>query len=329
MGRELRYFEEAGPSRAEEREATAAMGRSATKREQREFDKWAGGFSEALLDGKGEASRFLNWVEHLKAYFRREGIVNSITQARLAERTFRGKLARWWNAHTDKDPDRVLSFARLLELIRTEMIPAADPSAACLQWSGLQYEGKPEAFLKELDRLTDTYPLERSAFIQLATRPFPPEFAGQVLTADALHGKQGMTYPQLRDMIKNYLKTLSKKTKTSEAPESPETSEPDFTDEKPHRRFRRRPKLNARPSPQPPNGPRRDAGGPPHSDKHSTLGSTTSQRPPAYPVANPNQLLRPPHQNMPPANTYGALRRGKGPHPCFVCGAADHPWDPL
>ena len=136
--------------------------------------------SEAMFEGKGEAHRFLTWSEHLKAYFRRENITNSVTQARLAERTFRGKVARWWNAHNDRHPGHLLSFARLLELLRTEMVSAADLSAACLQWSNLQYEGRPDAFLKELDRLTDTYPLDRAALIQLATRPFPPEFAGQV-----------------------------------------------------------------------------------------------------------------------------------------------------
>ena len=223
--RELRYFTEAPPTRSEEREAAANAGRSHAKKEQRDFDKWASGFAEALLDGKGEAHRFLNWTEHLKAYFRREDIVNTVTQARLAERTFRGKIARWWNAHTEKHPHRILSFSHLLELIRTEMIPAADPSTACLQWSSLQYEGKPDAFLKEPDRLTDTYPLDHKALIQLATRPFSPEFAGQVLTADTLHGRNGMTYPQLREMIKNFMKTLTKKTKNNDTTEAAEASE--------------------------------------------------------------------------------------------------------
>ena len=44
LGWELRNFHEAGPSRTEEREALAMEGRSNMKREQRDFDKWVGGF---------------------------------------------------------------------------------------------------------------------------------------------------------------------------------------------------------------------------------------------------------------------------------------------
>ena len=102
------------------------------------------------------------------------------------------------------------------------MVPAADPQPHVCSGQTCSMKGKPEAFLKELDRLTDTYPLERSALIQLATRPFPLEFAGQVQTADALHGRHGMTYPQLREMISNYTKTLTRKTRTTETPLMPQ-----------------------------------------------------------------------------------------------------------
>ena len=127
------------------------------------------------------------------------------------------------------------------------MVPAADPSAACLQWSNLQYEGKPEAFLKELDRLTDTYPLERSVLIQLATRPFLPEFAGQVQTADALHGRHSMTYPQLREMISNYTKTLTKKTRAAETTSASDPPPREMDEDRSDRRHHCRPKLYARP----------------------------------------------------------------------------------
>ena len=323
MGRELRHFCEAGPSRSEEREAAALEGRSSAKREQRDFDKWVGGFTEATLDGKGEAHRFLNWSEHLKAYFRREGITNSVIQARLAERTFRGKMARWWNAHTEHHPERVLSFARVLELIRTEMVPAADPSAACLQWAGLQYEGKADAFLKELDRLTDTYPLERSALISLATRPFPPEFAGQVQTADAAHGKRGLTYPQLREIIKNYLKTLGKKAKAGESKEAGESSETEQAEEKPTRHGRRRHRLNAHPG-QSVNVKEKNAV--PNTASGTSTTPQVGIQNPALPVPQ-NAYVPPQPSTVPhPTPTYGVPRRGIGTHPCYVCGALGHPW---
>ena len=105
----------------------------------------------------------------------------------------------------------------------------------------MQYEGKPEAFLKELDRLTDTYLLERSALIQLATRPFPPEFAGQVQTADALHGRHGMTYPQLREMISNYTKTLTKKTRAAETTSASDPAPREMDEDRSDRRHHRRP----------------------------------------------------------------------------------------
>ena len=95
VGRELRYFSEPPPTRSEEQEFATSSGQSSIRRMRREFDKWTSGCSEVLFDGRGEAYRFLNWEEYLKAYFRREGISNSILQARLAKRTFRGKVTRW------------------------------------------------------------------------------------------------------------------------------------------------------------------------------------------------------------------------------------------
>ena len=40
IGRELKYFSEPPPTRAEDRKATSSRNRSSTRREQREFDKW-------------------------------------------------------------------------------------------------------------------------------------------------------------------------------------------------------------------------------------------------------------------------------------------------
>ena len=76
IGRELRYFSEPPPTQIEKQEFAISSGQSSIRRTQREFDKWTSGCSEVLFDGRGEAHRFLNWEEHLKAYFRREGISN-------------------------------------------------------------------------------------------------------------------------------------------------------------------------------------------------------------------------------------------------------------
>ena len=183
-------------------------------------------------------------------------------------------------------------------------------------------KGKPEAFLKELDRLTDTYPLERSALIQLATRPFPPEFAGQVQTADALHGRHGMTYPQLREMISNYTKTLTRKTRTTDSTNASEAAPKDAEEDKNERRHFRRSKLHARP-PVPPTSPVPNSF-PAQTTSAITPPSTSATYPPRGPFRPPPG----PPQITPTSapNTYGYPRRGKGLNPCYVCGAADHPW---
>ena len=58
VGRELKYFSEPPPTRADEREATAAASQSSTRRTQREFDKWASGFPEALFRWERRSTSF-------------------------------------------------------------------------------------------------------------------------------------------------------------------------------------------------------------------------------------------------------------------------------
>ena len=135
-----------------------------------------------------------------------------------------------------------------------------------------------------------------------------------------------MTYPQLREMISNYTKTLTKKTRSTESSEHL----PNLLLRMPLKRtetiarhiFEGLSSMLDRWHPQP--------------------SPVTSQLPSANNFGNyapfyssdistkrfPFDLRRDPHRSHPRLHQthMGYPRRGKGLNPCYVCGAADHPW---
>ena len=131
-----------------------------------------------------------------------------------------------------------------------------------------------------------------------------------------------MTYPQLREMISNYTKTLTKKTCTAETTSASDPPPREVDEDRSDRRHHRRPKLHARP-------PAPITNAPPTNYTPQTTPIVTSVSTPTLQV--PRDPPRPapgPPQAFPATtpNAYGHSRRGQGPNPCFVCGAAGHSW---
>ena len=121
-------------------------------------------------------------------YFIDNVITNSILQSKLAAQTFRGLASNWWRAHQQLVPEMVVSYEQLLEWIRTELVPLADPGAATLSWRQLRFLGDVEDYLKQLDQLTTHFPLPHTTLLVVATEPLGKEAVLAEYKADQMYG---------------------------------------------------------------------------------------------------------------------------------------------
>ena len=138
IGDPLTRMHEPDPTRAEV-DAFARLVRTAEWKEMRkDLDKWAGSRTGATFEAKGNPSAVTNWDNMMSTYFSENVILNSVVQARLATQTFRGQALNWWRAHSQLVPELVVSYEQLLEWIRTELVPLADPATATLSWRQLR-----------------------------------------------------------------------------------------------------------------------------------------------------------------------------------------------
>ena len=84
----------------------------------------------------------------MSTYFYDNAITNTIIQSRLAAQSFVGQALNWWRSHSQLVPELVISYEQLLEWIRTELVPLADPASATLAWRQLRFLGEVEDYLK-------------------------------------------------------------------------------------------------------------------------------------------------------------------------------------
>ena len=102
------------------------------KEMRKDLDKWTTTRKTAVFEAKGSPIEVTNWDNMMVTYFSDNVITNSVVQARLASQTFRGQALNWWRAHSQMIPELVVSYEQLLEWIRTELVPMADPATATL-----------------------------------------------------------------------------------------------------------------------------------------------------------------------------------------------------
>ena len=132
IGDPLTHIHEPDPSRAEI-EAFARIISSNQWREMRkDFDKWASNRKGARFEGKALPNEVTNWDNVMSTYFFDNAITNTIVQSRLAAQSFSGQALNWWRAHSQLVPEMVISYEQLLEWVRTELVPLADPATATL-----------------------------------------------------------------------------------------------------------------------------------------------------------------------------------------------------
>ena len=112
-------------------------------------------------------------------------------------------------------PYRILSYAQLLEMMKTELVEKADPTTALQAWLQLEYRGKPEAYLRQMDNLMMRFPIAPDSLLEMATTPLGHHFAAQMREADHRVPGIRLTYPHLRKNIANYLQTLAPPTSSA------------------------------------------------------------------------------------------------------------------
>ena len=142
-------------------------------------------------------------------YFTDNVITNSIIQSKLAVQTFRGLASNWWRAHQQLVPEMVVSYEQLLEKIRTELVPLADPGAATLSWRQLRFLGNVDNYLKQLDQLTTHFPLPHSTLLVIATEPLGREAVSAAYKADQIYGNDSILYVRLHYFIEAHLQQMT------------------------------------------------------------------------------------------------------------------------
>ena len=142
-------------------------------------------------------------------FFADHDILNPIFQARLAVQTFRGQALFWWRAHSALLPELVVTYEQLLEWVRAELVPMADPGTAVLSWRQLRYMGDVDDYLHQLDQLSTHFPLPHETLLAMSAEPLGAEAISAVYKADQMYGPGGMPYARLRKFLQSHLLQLS------------------------------------------------------------------------------------------------------------------------
>ena len=291
VGDPLLHMTESDPSRSQVADFARWMHSSTWRLQRKDLDKWVGTRKSALFEAKGTPMEVTNWDTMMNTFFADNAIINPVIQARLATQTFRGTAANWWRAHSMIVPELVVTYEQLLEWIRTELVPLADPATAVLAWRQLRFLGDVDDYLRQLDQLSTHFPLPHETLLAMATEPLGREALSSVYKADQMHGPTGMPYTRLRKFIHAHLQemTPSARKHLADAPPMALGYGKSMND-----RERRYPTNTA-----------------PRRPMQAHMFDLNSRE---VPEQQHTQAERPPR------------RYGRGPNPCWVCGSDHHIW---
>ena len=211
----------------------------------------------------------------------------------MAAQSFVGQPLNWWRSHSQLVPELVISYEQLLEWIRTELVPLADPASATLAWRQLRFLGEVEDYLKQLDQLTVHFPIPQATLLTMATEPLGREVVSSAYKADQMYGKDSMSYVRLRRFIQAHLQQLTPTQRKFLADNPPLAM---------------------------------GYGRSPEKEKKSSSNTfrpnmAPRNRPPHYAQANTVEVEKPLAKV-----SYLSKRIGKGANPCWVCGSDRHMW---
>ena len=271
------------------------------------FIKWINSNRELRFAGSSNVALFVEWTRNMRTHFKDCDIYNPICQFEVATATFTKNARNWWDAHSLKTPDLLVTFEQLLEWMRHELVPDSNPALAYMEWSTLRYKGNVDDYMKQVERLMEYFPIQRDTMIACLARPISPEFTTELRNMDIR--LEGMSDPKLKEVIRNHLIS----TRPAHHSRPP-----------PYDRVYPRHDQDRRPPPTPlakhdlclhsatKEAPR---------DVPKTSASTP--RPPRDPHTSSKPFPKPPTD---PNHTYLAAKYGEGPTPCYVCGKGDHGW---
>ena len=239
----------------------------------------------------------------MRTHFKDCDIYNPVCQFEVATTTFTKNARNWWDAHTLKAPDLLVTYEQLLEWIRHELVPDSNPALAYMEWSTLRYKGNVEEYMKHVERLMEYFPIQRDTMIACLARPISPEFVAELRNMDIR--LEGMSDPKIKEVIRNHLIA----TRGHQPHRYPHV-------DRGHQRHDPDRRL-------PPPAPARH-----DLCLHATPKEPSRSSPP--PNTNPREpaVYTRPHPKAPsdPAHTYLVAKYGEGPTPCYVCGKSDHGW---
>jgi len=195
-------------------------------------------------------------------------------------------------------PELVVSYEQLLEWIRTELVPMADPGAATLSWRQLRFLGEVEDYLKQLDQLTTHFPLPHAMLLVMATEPLGKDAVSAAYKADQMYGNDGMPYVRLRRFIEAHLQQMTP-TQRRQLADNPPLAKGYGKTEK-----EKRPQNQFRPN--------NTAIRRPMNFTQTNAIETTNQTPSDTKTQNIKK------------QTPSKRKIGKGANPCWVCGSDQH-----
>ena len=251
--------------------------------------------------GKHGAAEHANWVNSLMGYFETMGLENTAVQAQLAVLTFQETAAAWWRAHRHHTPRFVFSFPQIVEWVRTELVPEAEPSRSVLAWQRLKFEGNVNGFLSSVRNLFVTNPLPLLTALTMVSDQFGQGVQARIRAAHAQAGTAGISITSWEDIIKEHVYSRgSSHHRPNHTPTTPSTMRPDpQADRQPKARMAQL--VNELAAAAPWEG----------------LGITEEEW--AVRINSVVALKDPKTPAVP-------IKYGKRTHPCFTCGEQGHSW---
>ena len=155
--------------------------------------------------GKGDSHEFALWRNSLKGYLDRYFVHNTAFQASLTVGTFADNAQSWWLAHSARRLRLVLSLEQLLEWVRIELVPKADPDVASIAWSEVEYKNDLGEYFRRIHELSLTNPLPTRQAQILAASRFGTELVTKIRSAIVLTGKQFLTRIEWQDIVRSYV----------------------------------------------------------------------------------------------------------------------------
>ena len=286
-GTVLKAFTTPPPSKAEIAAFQKQVTRGKIRKINQDLSKRVNNRTIPVFVANGEPKNFREWEASVQTFFAQERVTNSATQAHLAERTFSGPAAVWMAEHRKMRPRLLLSWSQLKELVKMEQLPDIDAGASFRKWNALTYDGDIEAYLKKVAELRLSHPLSpRDSYI-CGAQPLSASLAAKI---QSLTRRMDMTPPEWEEMLRVFVLRQEEDGRPVVAKKHPKVRLAQVDEE-----------------------------------EEVTSGTpAASDVPPGWEDEEWMAALYAITATTP--RGYASRKIGKGPRPCYICGADGHSW---